>query len=241
MGRAQAVVSLLGASVRRSGRPSEPDAGRGLAEALALSGLGDSLLAENAGEVLEHLAQCGEVSAVIVHLPGTAQGADALQRIREQHPLIPILALVGPDCDRARIAQLKCEACELPLNVRELKNFVLRAHAFQRVQAAWRSWLVEYGAKTYGLSSRAAGLLAQAVDKAGPALLMAELGVSHHTLFAQVRRLLTRGSESMDLARADDVLARLLANTSLRDWDRAHPSRLDDATTSGAGKPELRR
>jgi CheY-like chemotaxis protein len=204
--------------------------------ASAVGDLSETLIAEDAEEALEQLTLVPQIAALVVDLAATAGGVVALERIREQHPLLPILVLVGATASRARVHQLKCEWCTLPANVRELRHFVLRAQGFQRVQNAWRSWLVEYGAKTYGLSSRATGLLTQAVREAAPGLLMAELGVTHHTLLAQVSRLLTPRGEVTELARADDLLARLLANTSLREWDRQRP---DELAPGVAGEPEL--
>lgn len=227
---------VLGASTQASGGSRE------LADGLrvwasAAGDLSQTLVAEDAEQALEQLALVPEIAAMVVDLSATAGGVVALERIREQHPLLPILVLVSAAGARARIHQLKCEWCALPANARELRHFVLRAQAFQRVQNAWRSWLVEYGAKTYGLSSRATGLLAQAVRDAAPGLLMAELGVSHHTLLAQVSRLLAPRGEVTELARADDLLARLLADTSLREWD---PQRPDEVAPGVAGEPELR-
>jgi hypothetical protein len=230
------VISVLGASTPRSGGSRE--LGDGLDLVLrATHDIAEALIADNGDVALEHLARVPEIAAVIVHLPRTPDGGDALERIRERHPLMPVLALLDSTSDRSLIQRLKCEWCELPANARQIRHFVLRAQAFLRVQHAWRSWLVEYGAKTYGLSSRATALLAQAVKGSAPGLLMAELGISHHTLVAQVSRLLTAQGPATDLARADDLLARLLAQTSLHDRDQ---QRADEVLSGVAGEPELR-
>lgn len=228
--RPHAVIAVL--DVRLPSRDGSRQLADGLDAALrSVCDVAETLLAETVDEALAHLAEVPQVAAVIMHVPLTGDAGEGLERIRERHPLIPILALVERGADLARVQQLKCESCELPANARQIRHFVLRAQAFQRLQKAWRSWLVEYGAKTYGLSSRAIGLLTQAVNNAAPGLLMAELGVSHHTLLSQVSRLLTPRSDLTEIARADDLLARLLAQTSLREWDR---QRADEAAAATA-------
>lgn len=236
IGRPRAVVSLLGARTAKDDGSSELDDGF---DALvpALGDCCDVLFADSSEQALEQLARRPPPIALIVNLARVGSRSEAVERIRADHPLLPILAVVDGNADPARIQHLKCEMCELPVNVRTLRNFVLRAQGFQRLQVAWRAWLVEYGAKTYGLSSRAIGLLAQAVSNAGPGPLLAELGVSQHTLEAQITRLLRPANEATQLERVDELLGRLLASTALCRWDG---QRAEDFSASVLGEPALR-
>jgi hypothetical protein len=75
------------------------------------------------------------------------------------------------------------------------------------------------------------------VNNAGPGPLMAELGVSHHTLMGQITRLLTPSHEPTRLERVDALLGRLLASTALC---RTDGQRGDDFSAAVLGEPELR-
>ena len=236
MGRRRSVLCLLGA------RTAEDDGSSALEDGLdavvpTLAECCDVVFADGVEQALQQLVQQPQPVALLANVARSGSRAEAVERIRADHPLLPILAVVEAGGNPARLQELKCETCEHPLNARTLRNFVLRAQAFQRVQVAWRSWLVEYGAKTYGLSSRAIGLLAQAVTNAGPGPLLTELGVSHHTLVAQTTRLLRPVNEAARLERVDEVLGRLLANTALCGWDG---QREDDFSAKLLGEPELR-
>jgi DNA-binding NarL/FixJ family response regulator len=141
-------------------------------------------------------------SGVVVDLDGFDTDAlEAMRRLREAHPLVPVLA-VASQASAALVNGLHAFRAELvlkPVGELNLVSFVQRALVSgwlpdERV-AAW----VDELARVRGLTPREVQLMAYALGNESRQKVMRRLGITENTLKTQVRSLLRKcNARSMD-------------------------------------------
>lgn len=141
-------------------------------------------------------------SGVVVDLDGLeSDSLEAVQRLREAHPLVPVLA-VASQASASLVNGLHAWRAELvlkPVADLNLVSFVQRALVSgwlpdERV-AAW----VDELARARGLTPREVQLMAYALGNESRQKVMRRLGITENTLKTQVRSLLRKcNARSMD-------------------------------------------
>ncbi len=141
-------------------------------------------------------------SGVVVDLDGfDADPLETMKRLREAHPLVPVLALTThPTVELVNgLHAFRGELVLKPVGEINLVSFVQRALVSgwlpdERV-AAW----VDELARARGLTPREVQLMAYALGSESRQQVMRRLGITENTLKTQVRSLLRKcGARSMD-------------------------------------------
>ncbi len=169
-------------------------------------------------------------SGVVVDLDGfDADPLDTMKRLREAHPLVPVLALTS-QASAHLINGLHAWRAELvlkPVGEVNLVSFVQRSLVSgwlpdERV-AAW----VDELARARGLTPREVQLMAYALGNESRQKVMRRLGITENTLKTQVRSLLRKCN-----ARSMDGLAKMVLRDALifetQPLDTEHDLDVDD-------------
>lgn len=177
-------------------------------------------------------------SGVVVDLDGfDAEPLEAMKRLREAHPLVPVLALVS-QASAALINGLHAWRAELvlkPVGEVNLVSFVQRALVSgwlpdERV-AAW----VDELARARCLTPREVQLMAYALGNESRQKVMRRLGITENTLKTQVRSLLRKcNARSMDGLAKNVLRDALIFETQPLDDDCEH----EDGDTVDESEPQ---
>jgi DNA-binding NarL/FixJ family response regulator len=158
--------------------------------------------ARSYAEAAEMLQSNSRWSGVVVDLDGfDADPLETMQRLREVHPLVPVLALAS-EASAELVNGLHAWRAELvlkPVGEVNMISFVQRSLVSgwlpdERV-AAW----VDELARARGLTPREVQLMAYALGNESRQRVMRRLGITENTLKTQVRSLLRKcNARSMD-------------------------------------------
>jgi two-component system response regulator DesR len=121
-------------------------------------------------------------------------GLDVLKRGRRAYPMLPLLMLTSntePRVINAAVA-LRAEFIAKPAHRRDIRGFLRRAVAFERVPDARIAWVVDDYVRTRGLSPRETDVLAAAVDGTPRRDIADQIGTTENTIKSCVKSLLRK-------------------------------------------------
>ena len=122
------------------------------------------------------------------------EGLEIVKHCRASYPLLPVLMLTSdtdpPVINRAH--SMRAEFLAKPAHRRDLRGFLRRAVAFERVPDQRIAWIVDEMVQTKGLSPRETDILAAALDGTPRKEIADQIGTTENTIKSCIKSLLRK-------------------------------------------------
>jgi two-component system response regulator DesR len=153
-------------------------------------------------EAVSYLEQKKRLTGLITeHDLKDGNGIDVVKRCRDLYPMLPVLMLTASIEPRVinRAHSLRAEFLAKPAHRKELRGFLRRAVAFERVPDQRIAWLVDEVVRTRGLSPRETDILAAAVEGTPRKQIAEQIGTTENTVKSCVKSVLRKcGAANLD-------------------------------------------
>lgn len=144
-------------------------------------------------------------------------GTEYLKTLRARSPMLPVLILTANTASEVinRAHRYRAEFHAKPTSRRDLRGFLRRAVAFERVPEQRVAWLIQSIVDQFGLTPRETDLLAAAVAGTSRREVAEQLGTSENTVKSVVKGALRKiPHKSLDDA-AREILHHALEGSSV--------------------------